>query len=291
MIRHALLSLTFASLLAGCAVDDQTLAETGSGAEAASAVTLDTTGIATRPAATIPATRLALSAFDEGALAGRLMRTSEVFDTVSTVGPRVVRESTTWHLERDATHGQALFVRRGAPGAAVALTDAQLQQAATTRLAEWGVPSAEILRVLQRRALRQSEEAGVRGAPQLHRYKTFVLRGINGVPVEGHRAVVTHSPDGVIHRALVRWPALAASGHLLRTSLTTAQISQRALDALAAAGETSGRAVLRWKYVPTLNAAGEAVLTLRVGARMAAVQSGDTAEEAREVDVDVAATR
>ena len=98
--------------------------------------------------------------------------------------------------------------------------------------------------------MRQSEEDGVRGAPSVHRNKTFVLRGFNGVPVQGHRAVVTHSPDGVIHRALVRWPALAPSGHALRTSLTTAQISLRAIQALEAEGEPAP--LLMWALAEEL---------------------------------------
>ena len=285
-----ILSSVLSSLLAGCAAESVDLDETDSNAEAVGAFTLVTTGIAAKPAATLPAARLAASAFAESAIAARLMRSTETFETVGRVGARDVRESTTWHLERDAATGQALFVRRVDPGAPVALTDAQLQAAATQRLAEWGLPSSEILRTLQRRAMRQSEENNVRGAATVHRYKTFVLRGFNGVAVEGHRAVVTHSPDGAVHRALVRWPALAASGHLLRTTLTTAQISQRAITALTAAGETSGRAVLRWKYVPALNAAGEAVLTLRVGARMPPVAGSEATEEPREIDVDVSAT-
>jgi len=290
MIRHTLLCLALSSFAVGCAATDDALDDPGAAAEAAGSITIDSAGITARPAATLPAARLNASAYGEAAITARLMRSAEPLETVRTLGGREVRESPTWHLERDAATSQVLFVRRVAPGAPVARTDAQLQAASLQRLAEWGLPSSEVLRTLQRRAMRQSEEDGVRGAPSVHRNKTFVLRGFNGVPVQGHRVVVTHSPDGVIHRALVRWPALAPSGHALRTSLTTAQISLRAIQALEAEGETTGRAVLRWKYVPTLNAAGQCVLTLRVGARMAAVAGPETTEEPREIDVDVSAT-
>jgi hypothetical protein len=288
--RNTLLALCLSSLFAGCAATDADLGDTAENVGEAVGLSIDSTALATVPAATLPTKRLTASAFSEDAVTSRLVRTSEPLSTVSVLGGREVRESLTWHIERDALTGQVMFLRRVAPGAEVAVTDSQLQTAATQRLSEWGLPSSEILRVLQRRAMRQSEENGVRGAPQLHRYKTFVLRGFNGIPVEGHRAVITHSLDGVLHRALVRWPALAASGHLLRTPLTRAQITSRAAEALASAGETSGRVVLRWKYVSTLNAAGEAVLTLRVGARMDAVAGAETTEEAREIDVDVSAT-
>lgn len=290
MIRHTLLALCLAAFVPACAATDDLDAEGSSTLEAVSSVTVNSTAIATAPAATLPTVRLARSAFDESAITARLLRSSESLTTVARHGNREVRESSTWHIERDAPAGQILAVRQVAPGPAVAMTDAQLQQAATQRLAEWGLASTEFVRVIQRRTMRQSEEGGVRGAPELHRYKTIFFRGINGVAVEGQRAVVTQSPDGAVHRVLLRWPALASSGHRLRTALTRAQITQRAVEALSAAGETAGSATLRWKYVPTLNAAGETVLTLRVGARMAAVQSASSTEEPREVDVDVSAT-
>jgi hypothetical protein len=289
MTRTMFLCLAAVTLLTACATEDNGRDSLDNHVEAASTFSMDSTAIATTPAATLPASRLAASAFAESSLTSRLVRTDETFTTLNTVGSRVMRQSTGWHLEHDAAKGSVLFVRRTTPGAPINLTDAQLQQSAVQRLAAWGLPASETLRVLQRRTMQQPEEGGVRGVARLHRHKTLVLRGFNGVPVEGHRVVVTHSPDGVVHRGLVRWPALAASGHRLRTTLTRATIVSRAIAALQAAGETGGQATLRWKYVATLNAAGEAVLTLTVGARMGAVDSAEHTEEPREIDVDISA--
>src|SRR5262249_41499167 len=80
--------------------------------------------------------------------------------------------------------------------------------------------------------------------------------GINGVRVEGSRAVVTHSLDGAVHRMLVRWPALAAAGHRLRTGLKASQIETRAVQALQAAGETGGAGVGAWEHGPARGAGG-----------------------------------
>lgn len=288
-MRTKMMAFGFSMLLGGCIAEDADLHAEGAAALAGS-ITLDSTAIATAPPATLPAAPLSTGAFAEDTIKARLIRTAEAFQTIATVRSLEVRESTTWHLERDASAGRVLFVRRVTPGAAVALDDATLQQTSLQRLADWGLGGSEVLRALQRRSLVQDESSDAVGATRLHRYKTFVIRGVNSVPVEGHRAVLTYSPDGVLHRALVLWPALAASGHQLRTTLTRAQIESRAITALQAEGVTEGSVTLRWKYVPTLNANGEAVLTLRVGARTRGAITNDMDAEAREVDVDVSAT-
>lgn len=287
-MRSMITAFGFSMLLGACAADDGRDATEGSSAEAAGSFTIDSSAIATAPTAALPARLLTSEAFAESAVTSRLMKTGEAFQTLATLRTLETRESTTWHLERDAQAGQLLFLRRGAPGAATTVDESVLQQTSLRRLADWGVPSGEILRTLQRQTFAQDEDAP---SSRLHRYKTFVLRGFNGVSVEGHRAVLTYSPDGVLHRALVRWPALASSGHLLRTPLTRAQIVARAITALQAAGVSGGAAALRWKYVPAMNDRGEAVLTLRVGARTPGATAGGIAQEAREIDVDVSATR
>jgi hypothetical protein len=89
------------------------------------------------------------------------------------------------------------------------------------------------------------------------------------------------------HRALISWPPLARAGHLLRTRLTTAEIEQRAREALLLEGESGGPVLLFWKYEPTQVSTGEWVLTLQVGASMPSLTGADSTEEPRVVDVDV----
>lgn len=275
--------------LAGCygAMPDDSQHAVG----AISGFTFDTRGIEVHPAAEIPATRLTVSAFQDAAVTRSLLRTTERFDTVSTLGNRVNQNSLSWHLEKDNTTGQ-IFAFRGVPeGAAVRIDEAQLQSNSTALLTGWGVGAGETGRVVQRRLMQRGEEAGVETrAGTVFRYKTFFFRAINGVPIEGHRAVITWARDATLRRVLLNWPAIASSGHRMRTGLTTEQITSRAVDALRAAGESSGAVRLRWKYVPTLLTTGEVVLTLTVSARLAGSTDTDgTTEEAREVDVDVSA--
>ena len=118
-------------------------------------------------------------------------------------------------------------------------------------------------------------------------HKTFVFRQVLGVPVEAHRAVVTHALDGTFQRALIKWPALAASGHLLHTRLSRAEIERLALDALAREGVTDGAIALRWRYVATPTTTGEVVLRLSVAARVPSVSGIEADSEPRDIDVDV----
>lgn len=118
-----------------------------------------------------------------------------------------------------------------------------LQRSATARLGAWGVPTSEIGRVLQRRTLAQDADGTRLAAERVHRYKTFVFRAINGVPVEGHSAVVTHGLDGALVRAFVKWPPFAASGHLLHSRVSTTDIQERAAPNRAVTTNTESREV------------------------------------------------
>ena len=84
-------------------------------------------------------------------------------------------------------------------------------------------------------------------------------------------------------------PALARSGHLLRTRRTPAEIERRAAEALRLEGETGGSVILFWKYVPTQASTGEWVLTLQVVAAMPSLAGANSTEEPRIIDVDVSA--
>lgn len=253
--------------------------------------TFDTRGIERHPAAEIPAERLTLAAFQDAPVTRSLLRTSERFETVSTLGRRINQNSASWHLEKDDTSGQILAARGTPEGAPVRIDEARLQADSTALLTGWGVGSGETGRVVQRRLMLRGEEAGVESrAGTVFRHKTFFFRGINGVPIEGHRAVVTWGRDASMRRVFLNWPPIASEGHRLRTGLSTQEITRRAAEALRASGETSGDVRLRWKYVPTLLSTGEVALTLGVSARLAGSTDTDgTTEEAREVDVDVSA--
>ncbi|RYZ39140.1 MAG: hypothetical protein EOO71_21270 [Myxococcaceae bacterium] len=249
----------------------------------------DSTALATPPTGSIPTELLPRTAFDDAVLQGALVGTTESFTQTEELGARRDLESRTWKLERDPSEGQVLVLSKVGSGPATPQESAVLQRTALARLQRWGIPTSELGQVRQVKSFIQSEENDVLAAPVLHRHKTFVMRAINGIRVEGHRAVVSHGGDGSFQRALISWPPLARSGHLLRTRLTPAQIEQRAREALWAEGETTGAVHLSWKYVPTQLATGEWALTLQVSAAMPSVTGTTSTEEPRVIDVDVSA--
>ncbi|MFP2905330.1 hypothetical protein ACLESD_09790 [Pyxidicoccus sp. 3LFB2] len=249
----------------------------------------DSTAIATPPTGGIPTELLPRTAFDDAMLQRALVGTSETFATIEDLGARRDLESRTWKLERDPSEGQVLVLNKLGSGPATPQEPAVLQRTALARLQRWGIPTAELGPVRQVKSFIQNEENNVVAAPTLHRHKTFVMRAINGIRVEGHRAVVSHGVDGSFQRALISWPPLARYGHLLRTRLTTAEIEQRAREALWAEGETAGPVHLSWKYVPTQLSTGEWALKLEVAAAMPSFTGANSTEEPRVIDVDVSA--
>lgn len=282
-------------LLAGCGVDataEGDDAPLGQSESALSTFTFDSTAIAQNPSATLPSARLPLTSFQDAVIERSLINTTEVFTPGTPVGKRTQKEGAEWTYEKDPTQGQVLVVRKTPSGPAAAVDEAVLRRLSLLRLNTWGIPNSEMGTVLQQRALAESQDGTTPTTSRaIHRYKTFVFRAINGVQVEGQRAVVTHTLDGTFNRALIRWPALAPSGHQLRTSLSTADIEARAEVALKAAGETGGAVTLRWKYVTTLLTTGEATLTLTVSARTSggATTPTGTGDEVRDITVDVGA--
>jgi len=256
-------------------------------ASAAIDFVFDSTRIATPPTGGLPTTLLSRTAFDDSLLQGALIGTTEAFTDVEAVGTRRDRQSRTWTLESDSSEGHVVVMNNLGGGPATPQEPAVLQRTAVARLLRWGIPSAEMGPVYQVRSYVQDREDGVVSAPSVHRHKTFVMRAINGIRVEGHRAVVSHGVDGSFQRAFIAWPPLARTGHLLRTRLSTADIEQRAREALRAEGERSGNVRLFWKYAPTQVSTGEWGLTLEVGAAMDSVTGENGTEEPRIIDVDV----
>ncbi|MCP3140211.1 hypothetical protein [Pyxidicoccus xibeiensis] len=273
----------------GAPVEPADTTPTTQAASATSAFSFDSTGIATPPTGGIPTDLLPRTAFDDAMLQRALVGTTEAFIMTEELGARRDLESRTWRLERDPSEGQVLVLNKLGSGPATPQEPAVLQRTALARLQRWGIPTSELGEVRQVKSFMQSEENGVLGARELHRHKTFVMRAINGIRVEGHRAVVSHGVDGSFQRALISWPPLARAGHLLRTRLTTAEIEQRAREALLAEGETAGPVQLTWKYVPTQLSTGEWALTLQVAAAMPSFTGATSTEEPRVIDVDVSA--
>ncbi|MCP3165605.1 hypothetical protein [Myxococcus qinghaiensis] len=247
----------------------------------------DTTGIATPPSGGLPTQLLQANAFNDAILQRGLIGTTEPFTVSGELGTRLDLESANWKLERDGSSGRALVLNKVESGAPTRQEPAVLQRNSLARLQRWGIPTTEVGEIRQVASFVQSEDVGTFEPAELHRHKTFVLRAINGIRVQGHRAVVTHGVDGSFQRALIAWPALAREGHLLRTRLSTAEIERKATEALVAEGLTAGRVRLAWKYVPHRLTDGSWALTLQVGAAVASVTTETHTEEPRVIDVDV----
>ncbi|RKI74009.1 hypothetical protein D7X55_03625 [Corallococcus sp. AB049A] len=277
--------------VSGCDSGDlmEPAAVTTQSARATLGFIIDSTAIATPPTGSLPTTLLPSTAFGEAMVQRGLVGTTEPFTQTETLGSRANQESTSWKLERDPSEGQVLVLNKAGSGPETPQEPALLQREALARLQRWGIPTAELGPVRQVKSFTQSEDPAGLETPALHRHKTFVMRAINGIRVEGHRAVVSHGADGSFQRALISWPALGRSGHLLHTRLTTAQIEQRAREALWAEGETTGPVHLSWKYVPSRLSTGDWALTLKVAARMPPVTGTTSTEEPRVIDVDVSA--
>lgn len=275
----------------GCAVEgadsmpeqNAQIEQTAQTAQALSGFTFDSRALAATPPATLPTGLLSLSAFSDDMVVRALVQTTESFTPGMRVGTMTEMVSANYKFEKDAQSGAILVLRTTPTGAAAPQDEAALQRSAVSRVGLFGIRSPEIGRTLQRRTLQQTQDDKTE-APELHRYKTFMFRAINRIPVEGHRAVITHATDGSFVRAFLKWPAVATSGHLLTTPLAPAEIERRAITALNAEGETKGSVRLSYKYVPTQLASGEVVLTLKASARLAASAA---AQEAREIDVDI----
>lgn len=238
---------------------------------AATIVTIDSSNLLSIPASGIPEKRLRIAAFDNANISRNMIQTSEPFTLEEAWGGRTRWSSQNWAYEVDAFKGQLFAIKQTPNGEPVPQDEQKLQNRATERLNDFGIPMEEIGPILQRQLLTDElDETGQRGLTLLFNYKTFFFRAINGIRVAGHRAVVTHDLDGTGYRMLMRWPALAPSGHLLYTRLSREEIESRARAALKAEGITSGEATLLWQYYPTQQTTGEVTLTLKVEAHVPA---------------------
>jgi len=293
-MKNLFIALLPLAVLAGCAVDPvvEDDAPNAGVDQALASFEFDSTALAKVPTAeTIPAAHLTLDKLNELNITSALLGTTEKPVRVTAVGNNQSFKTSGWELEKDSFTGRIFGLSTIPSGPAVTVDETRLQRLALDRILKLGVGSGEVGRILQRKSMLQDFDGATPDAPTLHGYKTFIFRAIGGVPVVGHRAVITHGVDGVVRRAVLKWPALASTGHLLHTKLLQKDIELRATEALARAGESKGKVMLFWQYKPVVTTTGEVTLKLMAGARMRAIaQTDGTTEEPRTVDVDVYAT-
>ncbi|MBL8952846.1 MAG: hypothetical protein JNK82_18850, partial [Myxococcaceae bacterium] len=231
-MKRALLSL-FVLSLAGC-VADATIAEGDApadveAADALSRYTLDSTRLTPAASQVAPVKALRAEALTGQNVSAALLRAPVSPSVFKTVGTRTEYRVMDWELETDSATGRIMANRVAAVAAAAPQNELLLRADSLARLGELGVDPAEVGEVAQRKVMTESREDGVMtSAPELHSYKTFIARSINGIPVQGHRAVLTHAKDGSLRKVLVAWPALATTGHRLTSRLSLTQVKTRA---------------------------------------------------------------
>jgi len=249
----------------------------------------DTSRIEKKPSATLPALRLKPGAFETTNILRAFAGTTEQVERRERIGPtRLIEFTKNWRVERDPIEGALLVAHLTPAGENVVTTpEGARRQSSVQRLSQFGIPSTEVGRVITKNLVTRDLDANATqpGDAKLLRYKTFIMREINGIPVEGHRAVISQAPSGAFHRANLVWPATAPTGHRLTTRLTTAEITKRAEAALVRENVNEGSVLLRWKYVPVKQQTGAVTLQLMVGARIK--PKTPAATEAREINVPV----
>lgn len=285
------LPLVLGALAAGCADPSP---ERGTIVEPLAGWTeqmLDITALTPIPPGGIPTPRTPLSAFTIANTAQQLLTTDESFTMLPAPAPGdVIAESTGWAIHQ---RGGALVAIATTPsGPPIAVSPPALLADARARLAAFGLADGEIGAIHQSELRWQDRDANrTLGAVQGGVWKTFVERTVLGVPIAGHRAVITHGVDGELRKALVIWPALAASGHRLHTTDTVAQIKSNAVAALDASNLPPSTAILAWSYVAAAQPSGEVTLTLVVTADVPAssLESDEIQELGEQVTVAVTA--
>lgn len=253
---------------------------------------LDVSALEAAPHLSLPAARLRAEAYEPARVQRDVLGAAGPLELVGRVRSRERFESDAFVMELDAAKGKLLALRKAERRPASEDADVEaLETEARDRVRALGIPDDEVVSVVTRRLLAQDDTRQTRAvAPRLVAYKTFVMRGFGGVPVEGHRAVITHDPDGSLRKVLVSWPALAEAGHRLRTPMTLPEIEHEVATRLTALGRPQGRASLAWAQTPSVDENGQVRLTLQVAARLPAIDHGEIVEEPEVEMIDVAAT-
>ncbi|MBI2566418.1 MAG: hypothetical protein HYV63_05235 [Candidatus Schekmanbacteria bacterium] len=185
---------------------------------------------------------------------------------------------------------RGLLLLQAKPGAdlargvkAIPASAKDLPAKAKKLLASLGIPASEVGTVTEKAVMRASRLPGdAAGELQatVHAQKVFVERQVNGLPVLGSQAVVTFDQSGNLKKLIMRWPALAASGHQLTSRLSASRIAQRvAGDAVLTerANGFVGKVPVRLAYDPEEGAGGR--LTLKLVAAAALVPDADGGEK------------
>lgn len=285
--------------LAGCAADEQESAPSTPAAEKAPAVvkeevvsgwTLDVAKLDIIPEIQAPAARFPFEQLSAERVSSDLLRQDSPLVRVGEMKSRARYENNEYSIEVDAVKGTVLAVRKEARSEAGNVDEAELQKDALLRLADFGIPEEEIEGAVTKRLLGQDDTRDTKAiAPRLVAYKTFITRGLGGVRVAGHRAVVTHSPDGSLRKVLMKWPALNEYGHKLRVPVSLGEVKERVASRLTETGRAPSRAALSWTQEANVDAQGRVALTLKVAAVLPAKDHGEVVEEPEIETIDIGA--
>jgi hypothetical protein len=99
----------------------------------------------------------------------------------------------------------------------------------------------------------------------VHAYKVFIERKLNGLPVLGSRAVLTYDQNGLLKKSILNWPRLAESGHTLTSSLDKQRIIELVAKHPAIVAGAKGRETnipVRLAYQPFEAGHGQVALKL-----------------------------
>lgn len=268
----------------------------------ASALFIDASALETQLSAQVDLSPMNWNAFEPTAIAESFLRTEDSLTRRGTLANRrVYLSGAEWWVELNSEKGSFVAERQESTSNAAGSLEAlsllpvanreDVQADAVNRLLDWGIPHEEAGMILPRAInVAGVSEDGEVTEDLLHSHKIFAFRAIDGIRVEGHRAVLTYNRDGSFQRARVHWPVLAAEGHRLRTELSTQEIVERARLAISRTGAPLEVASVQLTFEPNLNTEGEVTLTLKAQASFDELSNNQIGERIV-VDVDVNAIR
>lgn len=217
---------------------------------------------------------------------------SEGLVATATLGSSLQRaRSASWEVFRRPATGDLQVVGREelwTPPVEDPSVDPQaLKAAAAARLTALGMPSSEVLVVLQKQTnMIASEDM----ASRLHAHVTHFQRGFNGIPARGSHASVIHDRAGQFSKLLLHWRPVApdATGNQWGTSMTPEQITARANQVLVEQGLGERAAQLRYAYVPSsLNDDGTTTFALKCVAHVSGLPQGHPDGQDRPVEIPI----
>ena len=289
MIRRLVFA---AALAAGCSVatppDSEEASDQRASALALPLESLDTTAVKLPTSTTLSSASLAFdprTAFSTQNVVTRLTPGETFALRTKTRGTEAT--SAGWSYFLDGPKGFLLLdhLPSGFPvGPSMASKDdtrlASLVEDARQRLALLGVASSEIAYVVGKAVMREDRsKEGVALQRSVVEYKIFAARAFGGVAVDGGKGVLTYSTDGRLTNVLARWPRLAATGHVLSTTLSVTQIASRVAETLGSdsfvvSAAQKEKVRVRLVYVATPLADGTVTLALHAEAAVNPAHDG-----------------